>query len=109
MFDQSESRGAVALTVAWMLACTSTVVGLAVVISLRLLMLVAPAAAGAEHPLARIAGILLFVALVTGTCCLAMTPLAYRVRQARPPRAITIAAVVIGLLPWIMLAVLAFP
>jgi hypothetical protein len=90
-----------------MLACTSTVVGLAVVIGLRLLMLVFPAAAGVEHPLARIAGVLLFVALVTGTCCLALTPLAYRVRRARPPRAITIAAVIIGLAPWVTLVVLA--
>lgn len=86
------------MTVAWMLACMSTTVGMLVVFALRLLMVLAPVAAGV-HPLARIAGVLLFVALVTGGLAVAFTPLAYKVRQVAPPRAITIVAVVIGLLP----------
>ena len=64
--DEHESRAAVALTVAWMLTCMSTAVGMFVVLALRLLMLAFPVAAGGIHPLGRIAGVLLFVALITG-------------------------------------------
>jgi hypothetical protein len=47
------------------------------------------------------------VALATGALCLGLTPLAYRVRRAAPPRAIAIAAVLIGLTPLVTLIVLA--
>jgi hypothetical protein len=108
--DERESRAAVALTVVWMLACMSTVVGMAVVGLLHLGMAVTPVAAGGLHPLARISGVMLFVAIVTGVLSLVLTPLAYRVRMVPPPRAITIAAVLIGLLPLVVLVVLAlFP
>jgi len=46
------------------------------------------------------------LALVTGLLCLAFTVLAYRVRQVAPPGAITIAAVLIGLAPILLLIVL---
>jgi hypothetical protein len=105
--DQHESRAAVALTVAWMLACTSTAVAMLVVLALRLLMIAFPVAAGGVHPVAHIAGVLLFVAMMTGALCLGFTPLTYRIRHAPPPRAITIAAILIGLSPIVMLIVLA--
>jgi hypothetical protein len=71
-------------------------------------MAVAPVAAGGVHPLARISGVMLFVAIVTGVVALVLTPLAYRVRLAPPPRAITVIAVLIGLLPLVVLVLLAF-
>ena len=104
--DEQESRAAVALTVAWMLTCMSTAVGMFVVLALRLLMIAFPVAAGGVHPLARIAGVLLFVALMTGVVCLVLIPLVHRVRSAAPPRAITVGAVLIGLSPMVLLVVL---
>ena len=104
--DANESRGAVAVTVAWMLSCMSTAAGMLTVLSLRLLMLAFPVAEGGDHPLGRIAGVLLFVALATGVVCLGFTPLAYRVRKAPPPRAITVGALLIGIAPILLLIVL---
>ena len=104
--DERESRGAVALTVAWMLTCMSTAAGLLVVLALRLLMIAFPMAAGGVHPLERVAGVLLAVALITGICCVVLTPLVYRVRQTPPPREITVGAVLIGVAPIVLLIVL---
>ena len=104
--DANESRPAVALTVAWMLSCMSTAVGMLTVLALRLLMLAFPVAAGGEHPLGRISGVLLFIALITGVVCLGFTPLVYRVRSAPPPSAITVGAIMIGLAPIVLLIVL---
>src|SRR5262245_25401112 len=97
--DAYESREAVAVTVAWMLACTSTAVAMFVVLALRFLIIAFPVVAGAVHPLARISGVLLFVAIITGLVCVGLTPLAHRIRRIAPPRAITIGAVMIGLSP----------
>jgi hypothetical protein len=105
--DEQESRAAVAVTVAWMLACTSTAVGMFVVLAFRFLMIAFPVAAGRDHPLGRVAGVLLFVAVMTGVVCLALAPLVYRVRGTPPPQAITIGAVLIGFSPIVMLIVLA--
>jgi len=104
--DANESRPAVALTVAWMLSCMSTAVGMLTVLALRLLMLVFPVAQGGKHPLAQVSGVLLFVALITGVVCLAFTALVYRVRKAPPPSPITVAAVMIGVAPIVLLVVL---
>jgi hypothetical protein len=104
--NEQESRAAVAVTVAWMLTCMSTAVGMLVVVGLRLLMIAFPVAAGVVHPLGRIAGVLLFVALMTGILCMALTPLVYRVRNTAPPRAIAVSAVMIGLAPMVLLIVL---
>ena len=97
--DTGESRAAVALTVAWMLNCLATAVGLAVVLALQLVMFGFPVAAGGMHPLEQMAAVMLFVAVVTGALCLAFTPLALRIRKTSPPRSVTIAALVIGALP----------
>lgn len=86
----------------------STVVGMAVVGLVYLGMAAAPVAEGGAHPLARLGGVMLFVAIATGVLALVLTPLAYRVRVVPPPRAITIAAVLIGLLPLAVLVLLAF-
>jgi hypothetical protein len=101
--DAGESRAAVALTVVWMLTCMSTAVGLVLVLVLRLLMAQFPVAAGGVHPLGQMAAVLLFVTIATGLLCLVFTPLAIRVRQTPPPRSITIAAVIIGLLPIVVI------
>src|SRR2546430_1074983 len=104
--DANESRAAVALTIAWMLSCMSTAVGILTVLALRFLMLAFPVAADAEHPLARIAGVLLFAALTTGLVCIAFAPLAYCVRKSPPPRTITVGALLIGIAPIVLLIAL---
>ncbi len=104
--DSNETRPAVALTVAWMLSCMSTAVGMLTILALRLLMLAFPVAPGEDHPLGRMSGVLLFVALITGVVCLAFTPLVYRVRKVPPPGPITVGAVLIGLAPLVLLVIL---
>lgn len=104
--DAGESRGAVALTVAWMLTCMSTAVALLVVVAARLLLAAVPAEARDAHPLATVGGVILMVAMTTGTLCLLLTPLAYRVRRSPPPQQITIAAVIIGVAPLVTFAIL---
>jgi hypothetical protein len=104
--DEGESRAAAALTVAWMLTCMSTAVGLVVVLSMRLIAALFPAPGG-RHPLTSIASVMLLAAVTTGVLCLVLTPLAHRVRRSQPPRAITVAAVLIGIAPLVTIAVLA--
>ena len=105
--EELESRAAVAVTVAWMLTCMSTAIGVLLVLALRLLMLALPTAEGRAHPLTQMAGVLLLVALTTGVLCLVFTPLALKVRQTRPPQPVVVGAVLIGLSPIVLFAVLA--
>ena len=84
----------------------STAAAMLVVIAFRLLMIAFPVVGDREHPLGRIAGVLLFVALMTGIVCLVLTPLAYRVRKTAPPPAITVGAVMIGIAPILVLVLL---
>ena len=107
MPDANESRAAVATTVGWMLTVMSTLAGLFVAAAIGGLVLLAPAPPWEEHPLAALAGLMLLVSAATGVVSLALTVLAYRVRQTPPPRAITIAAVLIGLTPLVTIAVFA--
>src|SRR5205085_12207471 len=66
-----------------------------------------PISTSRVHPLEQAAGVLLFVAFATGLLCLALTPLAYRVRTIPPPRPVTVFAVAIGLAPLALAALLA--
>src|SRR5262245_6336773 len=99
--DEPE-QAIVALTVAWMLTCMSTAVALLVVLVLTLLMITFPAAADA---LSGIAAVFFFLSMVTGVLCLAFTFLVLRTRQMTPPRAIKFAAVLIGLAPFVCIAI----
>jgi len=44
--------------------------------------------------------------MLTGVLCVVLTPLVHRARRAAPPRAITMAAILIGLAPLVLLVVL---
>lgn len=105
--DQIESRGAVSLTIAWMLTCLSTAVAVLLVLGLHLLALAFPAQTTSAHPLEQMAGVFLFVALLTGLLCLLFTPLTLLSRRRPPPRSISAAAVLIGLSPLIVYTLLA--
>src|SRR5262249_39314025 len=104
--DASESRPAVALTVAWMLSCMSTAVGMLTVLALHLLMLAFPVARGGQHTLAQDSRFLLLSALISGTGFVSFSPLFYRVLKTPPPSSITVAAVMIGVAPIVLLVVL---
>jgi hypothetical protein len=46
----------------------------------------------------------LFCAAVTGMVCLGVTPIVYLIRRRPPPTAITVATIIICLIPWFILA-----
>ena len=106
--DADESRAAVALTVAWMLTLLSTAAAMGVAVLIWILVLAFPVGGAKGHPLGFLPGTLTFVAAATGILCLLLTFFANRARKTPAPRAITIAAVLIGLAPWATIAVLAF-
>jgi hypothetical protein len=103
--DAGESRAAVAVTVAWMLLTMSCLAAQVVALVMWLLARSAGIPAGRPNALYLVAATLVFVAMLTGLLVLALTPIAYRVRQGRPPLGITILAVVIGAAPLVTLAV----
>jgi hypothetical protein len=96
--DAGESRGAVALTVAWMLLALSTLAAQVVALAVWLFARTA-GVPGRPNYLMLVPTTLMMVALFTGILVLVLTPLTYRVRRAPPPLSITIGAIVVALLP----------
>ncbi len=105
--DAHESRGAVVVTVVWMLLALSCLAAQVVALATWLVARAAGIPAGRPNALLLIPSTLMIVALLTGVLLLLMTPLAYRVRKSRPPLAITIAALAVAVAPLITVAVLA--
>ena len=103
--EQQGVRPQQVLAIAWMLTCVCTTMAMLMVLVLSVLAAVFPAPVG-MHPLNQIAVALLFLAVVTGTLCLAFTLLVLRTRMIHPPRAITIAALIIGAAPFVTLVFL---
>jgi len=102
--EQQGARPEDVLAIAWMLTCVCTAVAMLVALTLLLIAGIFPAPEGV-HPLLGITAVLLFLAIVTGTLCLAFTLLVQRTRAITPPRAIIIAAVMIGIAPFVSLLV----
>lgn len=98
-----ETRGAVAVTVAWMLTLMATLLAVAGTILTRLLASWAKPEAGEPNLLLVLPGLLLFTGIVSGSICLALTVAANRLRRRAPPRAITVFAVAACVLPWVLL------
>ena len=105
--DAHESRGAVVVTVVWMLLALSCLAAQLVALATWLVARAAGIPAGRPNALLLVPTTLMMVALLSGVLLLVMTPLAYRVRMSRPPTAVTIAAIMIALAPFITVAVLA--
>jgi len=91
----AESRSAVAANVAWMLALMSTLIAEAIGLMCRwYTSFVEPV-----ELLTLLSGILLLVAVVSGTVTLLMIPVVYSFSKTRPPMFITQVAVIAGVLP----------
>jgi hypothetical protein len=97
--DPAESRPAVAMTVAWMLTTLSCGAAQAVALVMWLVARNAGIAEDQPNALYMIPQTLLLVAFVAGVVALLLTPLVHRLRRSRPPISITIAALLIGVLP----------
>lgn len=97
-----ESRASVAVTVAWMLMML--VCGLALLMASVLSGLTQwmSLSQEAKRGLALLSNLGLLIALITGPLCLVLTVVVFRVRRDRPPLAITVAAVILGVLPVIL-------
>lgn len=93
--DTGETRAADSLTVFWMIA-----VSIGLIAELGALGFVGLARAIGRPQLETVAGVLVFAAIIMGVVNLALAPLVYYIRRTPPPVTITIAAVVIALLPW---------
>lgn len=102
----SENPATVAVTVGWIL--TICFAGLAEVLAggAYLIVRLWPAAAGEDHPLAYVPGLMLLIALVTGLASLALTPVVYRVHRTALPPLITTLAMIVGLIPLVTITVL---
>jgi hypothetical protein len=99
-----EERRAEAATVAWMLTTLTTAAGLVCCGGATLLVW------RFETPptsLAMLPGLLMLMSTVAGLVVLILTPVVLRLRNAQPPKSITVGAVLIGAAPIVLLAVMA--
>ena len=99
--DAMETRQAVALTVVWTLAVTTTFlcdIGAAVS---RLWLAANPEAAGAAF----VSGMLLFAAVVISLLVLGLLPIVLRIRRQPPPRGYIVFAVLVAVAPILAVAI----
>jgi hypothetical protein len=94
-----ESRQSVAVTVAWMLSLLVTLAAEVIAIPATIIAKANPQPIGEGLTTAHIAGLFLFLALVTGLVTAALVPLVYRVRAIPPPQSIVVAALVAAAVP----------
>jgi hypothetical protein len=98
-----EELGAESLTVMWMLTAVATLAAQLVALTAEVIQFFfAPEDAPAVARM--LPNWFLFCAAVTGMVCLGVTPIVYVVRRRPPPTAITIATIVICVIPWLVLA-----
>ena len=101
-----ETRAAEAVTVAWMLAATATLMGSLAGLALWLFL---RGVESAETETNILPLVMLFAARLSSLIALALTPAAYRVRKVKPPKLVTCAVLLIVALPWILAATLPAP
>ena len=90
-----ESSRSVAATVAWMLTTLTTLVAMLAVFGLQL----AARAIVRNEALVMLSRLLLFAAAMSGLAALLLLVVTWQVREDRPPLAIVVASVVIGVTP----------
>jgi hypothetical protein len=102
---EAQDRSAIAVTVVWMLATFSCAAAQVVALVMWLVARSVGIPAGQPNALGVVAGILQMVAMLTGLLVLVLTPFAYRVGHTRPPRLVTIGAIIVALMPLVTIAV----
>jgi len=105
--DAGESRGAVAVTVAWMLLALSCAAAQVVALAIWLIARSVTIPGQRPNALLLVVSTLGFVAILSGILVLVLTPLVYRIRVACPPLTITAVTIAIALFPLILAAILA--
>ena len=98
----AETQAAEALTVAWTLSLTATVLAELAALVARVYVVAIPASELAQL----LSRLLLFIAVVTGLATLSLTLPAIRIRRVAPPRAVVIIAIAVGVMPLVAVAVL---
>lgn len=98
-----EAQATEALTVLWMLTSFATLVALVLVLFMRLYLQFG----GPEKPATAesLSAVLLFVALIVGAISVVVTPVILKRRIIKPPLAVTIGVLIIGIIPWVILIV----
>jgi hypothetical protein len=100
-----ENRAAEAVTVAWMLTTMATLAAEVLALILWAVVWIYNRGHIPDGALA-LPALMLFIAAVTGTLCLLMAPLTYRVRAVPPPSGVTIMAVTVGAVPLVTILLL---
>jgi hypothetical protein len=103
----AENRTAEAVTVAWMLSLTATLLAELAAAAGWLLLRIMGGEPDDAGPIAALPELLLIIAALTGAVCVLLVPVTHKVRQQPPPLPISVAAVVIGSAPWLVIAALA--
>jgi hypothetical protein len=95
----AEDRRAEAITVCWMLTTLITFFAEMLNVALNVYVWNATLDADAARPWQLMADVALFTAIITGLVTLLLTPAVYQFRRARPPTAITVSVILVGLAP----------
>lgn len=95
-----DSQGVEVLTVVWMLTVTTALLCEVAALAVRI---VAIAVGQAAARLVTLSAYLIFAAAVIGTLNLLLIPLVLKARGDSPPRGVLVAAVVVGVLPYLVM------
>ena len=101
--DGHESRGAIAATVMWMLVVVATLLATLGAAVTTLLARALDAPAEPRGLLSVLPDVFRFTAVITATLCMLLTVVVHSVREYPPPRAITVAAILLSLAAWGMM------
>jgi hypothetical protein len=101
-----EERATEVTTIGWMLCALFTLCAEAVGLAAKIFLLYFPVNDESLARLRLLPVITLSIGLVTGTFCLLLTPLVYRLRKTPPPDLVTLFAVLISLAPLATLLVM---
>ncbi|MCA9173000.1 MAG: hypothetical protein KDB14_00725 [Planctomycetales bacterium] len=93
----AEERSTEAMTIAWMLATMSTLMAMGASLLAYLLN---------QLVVKSLPQLLLLVSLISGLVVVVLTPLVLRLRKSKPPAAVTWFAVIVGLTPVAIVAVI---
>lgn len=96
----AEERRAEVATIAWMLCTLFTFCSEAVSLVAKVALSRMSEAENGPTAWSLLPDVALLMGVVTGTLCLILTPVVYRLRRTPPPAAITAVAVLVGLTPW---------